>query len=97
MKVDIHIAKGSKLVHIGYIETPVFDADRCWELCNWKHWLKTKPQNLHADIYSCSHGVCFTNPETNEMWLAKSIGWLVGNETKINKYIKENENEVIWI
>lgn len=97
MKVDIHITKGSKLAHIGYIEIPVFDADRCWELCNWKHWLKTKPQNLHADIYSCNHGVCFTNPETNEMWLAKSIGWFVGNEAKVNKYIKDNENEVIWI
>jgi len=70
MKIDIHIAKGSKLVNVGYIDIPAFDADRCWELCNWKHWLKIKPQNLHSDIYSCNHGICFTNPETKEMWLA---------------------------
>lgn len=98
MKIDIHtLNKYSELVHIGYIELDKFDADRCWELCNWKHWRKEKPENLHANIFSCSHGICFTNPDTKEMWMAKSIGWLTGNETKINNYIQKNKYEIVWL
>lgn len=98
MKINIHLYnKKSKLDYIGYIELPKFDADRCWELCNWKHWRKEMPESLHANISSCTHGICFTNPDTNEMWMAKSIGWLVGNETEINNYIQQNKDELVWI
>lgn len=102
MKIDIQIIKKNynqeaKFVNIGYIELDKFDPERCWELCNWKHWKKEKPQNLHANIYSCNHGVCFTNPDTNEIWMAKSIGWFVGNEIEINDYMQQNINELIWL
>lgn len=97
MKIDIHIAKDGELVHIGYIENEVFDAQRCWELCNWRHWRKEVPENLHAYIESCTHGACFTNPDTKEMWMTKSIGWLVGNEAEIKDYIQQNKDELIWV
>lgn len=98
MKINVHIVKGSELVNIGYIEAENFNADRCYDMCNWKKYkLKSKPENLFADIESHGHGLCFTNPNTNEMWLAKSIGWLVGTESEINDYIQENANESVWL
>lgn len=97
MKIDIHIAKGSELVNIGYIEAEGFNADKCFDMCNWEYSLKVKPKNLYSNIRTCNHGICFTNPKTKEMWLALSVGWLRGNEDKIKKYIKENEHELLWI
>ena len=99
MKIDIHLAKNGELTYIGYIENEIFDSDRCWELCNWKHWRKELPDNLHANIFSGSgsHGVCFTNPDTKEIWMTKSIGWFIGNESEINEYIQKNKDEIIWL
>ncbi len=96
MKIDINIVKGLKLVNIGYIEADAFNADKCYDLFNWSRWSKVKPKNLFADIEG-NHRVCFTNPETNEMWLAKSVGWLHGSEEDIIEYIKENENSLLWL
>lgn len=98
MKVDIHLYnKESELDYIGYVEWDKFDPDRFWDLCNWRHWKKEKPESLFANISSCSHGICFTNPDTNEIWMAKSIGWLVGNESEIKEYIRKNKNDLTWI
>ena len=97
MKINIHIVKDSDLIYVGYIEEEYFNADKCWDMCNWKHWLKEAPDGLHANISSCSHGICFTNPETNEIWLAKSIGWLVGNRNEIIDYVNQNKDELIWL
>ena len=97
MKVDIHILRNSQLVKVGYLEIEAFNADRCWDICNWKSWGKMKPENLHANIDYCGHGLCFTNPDTNKMWLAKSIDWFVGNESEVNEYVQQNANESIWL
>lgn len=96
MKIDVHIIRGAKLVNIGHIEMEEFNADRCYDLCNWRRYSKTKPQALHANIETCDK-VCFTNPITKRMHLAKSIGWLVGNEEEINEYIQQNANELLWL
>ena len=98
MKIDIHLYnKEAELDYIGYIELDKFDADRCWELCNWKHWRRQgMPDNLHANISSCTHGICFTNPDTKEIWMSKSIGWLIGNESEIKEYIYKNKEELTW-
>ena len=66
-------------------------------MCNWKHWTQEKPKELYSEIGSASHGICFTNPETNELWLCKSIGWLVGNEEEILQYVKENVNKLSYL
>ena len=50
MKIDIHIAKGSELVNIGYIEAEGFNAEKCFDICNWEHSLKVKPKNLYSNI-----------------------------------------------
>lgn len=96
MKIDVHIIKGAKLVNIGYIEMEEFNADKCYDICNWGRWAKTKPKILFANIDTCNR-VCFTNPITKKMHLTKSIGWLVGNEEEINNYIQQNANELLWL
>ena len=98
MKIDINVFPWYKTepVDCGYIDMERFDAEKCFELCNWKHWTQEKPKELYSEIGSASHGICFTNPETNELWLCKSIGWLVGNEEEILQYVKENVNKLWW-
>lgn len=98
MKIDIEIfANGdTNLVNIGYIEADTFDPDKCFDLCNWSHWSKEKPDNLHAGILHASHGICFTNPETCEKWLALSIGWKTGNDAEIKEYVAKNINNLFW-
>lgn len=96
MKINVSIVKDAKLVDVGYIEMESFNADRCRDCFNWERWKKNKPENLHVNV-SSRNRVCFTNPDTNEMWLAKTIGWLTGNEEVINSYIKENANELLWM
>ena len=98
MRVDIHTYsyKEETPVYGGYIEMDEFDADRCWELCNWTAWADEKPDGFHSDIGSCSHAICFTNTETEEKWLALSFGWLVGDSLKISDYVKRHKNDIIW-
>lgn len=96
MKIDVHIIRNARLLNVGYIEMETFNADRCYDCFNWERWTKHKPENLHANV-SSSNKVCFTNPETNEMWLAKTVGWLTGSEEEINEYIKKNANELLWV
>jgi hypothetical protein len=96
MKIDIHVVKDAKLVNIGYIEMEEFNADRCYDMCNWKRHTKVRPENLFASIESCGR-LCFTNPNTNKMHLTKSIGWLVGSREEIENYVKENANESLWL
>ena len=95
MKINVSIVRGDKLVSVGYIEAESFNADKCYDCFNWERWTKNKPENLHANV-SSSNRVCFTNPDTNEMWLTKSIGWLSGGEEVINEYIKENAGKLLW-
>ena len=96
MKIEVSIVKGDKLVNAGYIEMESFNADKCYDCFNWEHWTNKKPENLFVDA-SSSNRVCFRNPTTNKLWLAKSIGWLVGDDNRINSYIKENAGEILWI
>lgn len=97
IRIEIHIAENDKLKHIGYIEAPVFDAEFCFHLCNWHCWTENKPPQLHSDIGSCGHGICFTDPNTQNMWLALSSGWLVGDEAKILNYIQEHVGRLVWV
>ena len=107
MKVSIYmfpqkIAKG-KLTYdivanyLGYVEVEEFDAEEIWNLCNWSHWLETKPENLHADTDGCNHGLCLINPETQERWLSLSHGWLTGDEKSISEYVFMNRDKILWV
>ena len=98
MKIDIHVVEGLDLKHIGYIESETFSAEKFWNMCNWsqrKHGQKS--EDLHANISQAGRGICFTNPETNEIWLAKSLGWINGTEEEIKKYILENKDNRLWL
>lgn len=83
-------------VYLGYVEVKKFNAQEIFHICNWICWSKEKPSNLHADICYCDHGLCLINPETKERWSSKSIGWLVGTEDKISKYVSDNKYNILW-
>lgn len=101
MQINIYVVIDSKLKYAGYIEAEGFNADKCYETCNWQRWTKTMPDNLHVNpsLHMSLHSkrICFKNPETNELWLAKSIGWFTGNIMEVYKYIEENANELLWL
>lgn len=97
MIIPIHMAHHCELVPVGYAELDVFNPDELFDLCNWEHYLMEKPHNLHSELCSCGHGVCFTNPDTGERHLALSIGWLVGNEDRILNYIRKNKGRAMWL
>ncbi len=80
----------------GYIEVDTFDAERCWQLCNWVHWSEAKPKEVHSDIDSCNHGLIVHNPDTNEYWLALSNGWLNSNIEEIKGYVERNWQKTFW-
>lgn len=82
--------------HLGYVEVEKFDAEAIWHLCNWSCWTKQKPVNLQANIDCCGHGLCLINPKTKERWLAKSVGWLVGDEKTISQYVFAHRNSILW-
>lgn len=99
MKISIYDCLHGQMEYIGYIEyeSTAFDAEKCWELCNWMDVGKeVKPKNLYADIYSCSHGICFYHPEEKKYYLALSCGWLIGDNQIITKYIKSHNNKKVW-
>ena len=84
-------------VYLGYVEVDKFDPSEIHKLCNWSCWTKEKPSNLHAIICYCDHGLYFINPETQERWLPKSVGWLVGTEDEINNYVLDNKYNLLWL
>ena len=98
MKIDIYVfSQGCNIpANVGYIEMEKFDADTCFNLCNWIHWTDQKPENLYSEISSACHGICFSNHETDEMWLAKSVGWFVGNCFEVANYVNENKDNIFW-
>ena len=98
MRVNIHnYTFGDTMpIYAGYINMEEFSADECWNLCNWTAWTEKKPNNLYSEISSCSHGICFTNTETQKKWLALSFGWLVGDENEISDYVEKHKNDIIW-
>lgn len=99
MRIAIHIYSLGEIVpkYAGYIQADQFDAEECWHLCNWTQWAEQKPVELHSEIGCCSHGICFTNPETKEKWLALTSGWLVGDIVEISEYVRKNKGKVVWI
>ena len=106
VKVDIYIYKQTNVcgkatyeispTYLGYAEVEKFDADGIFHLCNWSCWSKVKPSNLHADIDCCSHGLCLVNPTTQERYLAKSFGWVIGDADAINKYVMVNRYHLTY-
>lgn len=93
---DNHLVYSLTPTHLGYAEVDKFDADELFNLCNWGHWTDTKPENLNSNIFSCGHGLLLENPETGEKWLAKSQGWIVGDDETITKYIEEHQSAIWW-
>ena len=82
--------------YIGYAEVDKFDTYEIFNLCNWICWTSKKPSNLHGEIVCCDHGLLLINPETQEYWLSKSFGWLVGTKDIIDTYVDNNKNRAIW-
>ena len=85
-----------QIIPHGYIKADTFNAEECFNLCNWFHWCKEKPKNVHSDIDSCNHGLILYNPQTKEYWLALSKGWHHGNAKKIKAYIDRNWQKFFW-
>jgi len=81
----------------GYVELPEFDAEKCWDLCNWDCWAERKPDNVHTDIERCNHGLIVYNPEAKEYWLALSHGWMHGNVYEISEYVYYHWKEDFWL
>lgn len=86
----------SKIIPHGYVELPTFDAEKCWNLCNWDCWTEKKPDNVHTDIERCNHGLIVYNPETKEYWLALSHGWFYGKSYEVAEYIYHHWREQEW-
>lgn len=97
MKVEIFYMGKAE----GYIEYPsatfgYSDAEKCFDMCNWSHWSEEKPKELHSEIVSTQHGICFrTEDGTN--YLALTNGWLMGDDAKIAAYIEKNKERMLWI
>lgn len=96
--IEVYMYNGNnQMRHVGHICANSFDREVCFYLCNWQSWSDTKPENLHADIGNCGHGVCFVDPNTGEFNLALSIGWLVGTKEDICQYAYEHCNYDAWL
>lgn len=98
MRVNIHVFPINDFVptHVGYIESNDFDAERFFQMCNWRDITSQKPEELHSSIQSAGRGICFTNPITCEKWLAKTFGWFVGNSREVSEYVKRHKNTLVW-
>lgn len=104
MNVEIYIYNFNALnmthdetpTHLGHIEVERFDAEEIFNMCNWICWAEEKPKNLYANIDCCGHGLCLLNPETQDAWLAKSFGWLVGKQEVIDEYVREHKHCLVW-
>lgn len=106
MKVDIYtytqkwdgdkFTCDSEPVYRGFVKVNEFDADEIHHLCNWYHWAEEEPINMCADIDTVGHGLCLFNTETEEWWLAKSSGWLVGDKKEISEYVENNSGQLFW-
>lgn len=90
------IISGTIIPH-GYIEMDEFDAEECFNLCNWIHWTEKKPDYVHTDIESCNHGLIVYNPEKKEYWLALSHDWIHGKSYEISEYIYRHLKEWLWV
>lgn len=84
-------------VERGYLEMDEFDEDKCFYLCNWCLWTKTKPECLHSDVTTCQHGIVFMNPETDIHCLALSDGWLYGKIEHIQNYVNAHLDNAAWL
>ena len=65
----------------GYIELLNFDAQKCWDICNW-YGSNEKPKELHSTLDACCTDVAFYNPETGIWWIADSIGFKQSDNKK---------------
>lgn len=65
----------------GYIETSKFDAQKCWDICNW-YGSDKKPKELHSDIGACCNDIAFYNPIDKVWWVADFIGFKQANNKK---------------
>jgi len=99
--------KDENPVERGYIEIPddkvmEYDADKCWDICNWSHWaVPKKPECLHSDISHCDHGIVFVYPSDLDSdglhVLALSNGWLRGPKDFIQQYATAHKDKVLWV
>lgn len=57
---------------------------------------KFNPDEILRKLNIYGHGICLTNTETQEKWLTKSFGWLVGDSMTIFDYVVKNRHNLIW-
>ena len=96
--IEVYVYDGkNRMCHVGHICADSFDREECFHLCNWQSWSDKKPEDLHADIGNCGHGVCFVDPNTGEFNMALSSGWLVGTKEDICRYVYEHRDYNAWL
>ena len=84
-----------KLSNIGYIFGYFnLNADDCWKICNWSAYTDTKPENLYADIDSCSTDVVFQNVDTGLFYIPLGFDWAIAN-TKEESLIHIKKNKIL--
>jgi len=87
----------------GYLEMDTFDADECWELCNWRCWMplgSNKPKELCSDLATVSNNVVFHNPEKDEYYIAMPgpEGWHICKSLdEVMAYCEEVKNSDISV
>lgn len=98
MIVSIHIFPVNEIIPVsaGYIKSDDFNAERFFQMCNWKINNSKKPTELNSDVMSVGRGICFTNPITGEKWLSKSFGWFVGNSIEVSEYVRKHQYMPVW-
>lgn len=98
MKIKIYDYLKRPRSYLGYIESSVFDAKECYEICQWElHHDFPRPSNLHARGCKPRRGICFRNPETKEMWMVLSIGWMRGSQGSIQNYAEAYQGKLFWL
>jgi len=63
--------------YCGYLEVEAFNAEKCWDLCNWSCWADDKPKEVeHTSLSFCNSDVAFFNPTTNIWHISDNIGFV---------------------
>lgn len=73
IKVLIILPHGYLLTHSN--EFHECDLDHVFDVLNWSCWTDKKPELLLSYIYTCGSGIIVNPDDTNDYYLALSIGW----------------------
>lgn len=68
--------------------------DDVFDLLNWSHWADKKPELLFSDIDTCGSGIILNLDDTNDYYLAMSVGWKKFNSFKeLYNWYSKNWND----